>query len=93
MSERKPLFEPGDPRRFYTINTDGPLTSHYWGQLTKEMDIHSSPQSSEVTIVEDETPSAGESNPIEVILVDMSTTGETGHTTNLISPLEPKLLP
>ncbi len=35
MRERRPLFEPDDPRRFDVRRAGGPLTPYYWNQLNQ----------------------------------------------------------
>lgn len=91
---RRPLFEPGDPRRFDTINTGGPLNEHYWSQLKEGEASQSGVEVTHTKITGTEpSPIVPQEEPLEITLVDMSTFNETKHIPHIIGSQEPKPLP
>lgn len=90
---RWPLFEPGDPRRFDTVNTGGPLTNYHWNQLVKGTKPPTERKAPDDSLKAETPATTPPTDPIELILVDMSTIGETKHKYHTINPEEPKPLP
>jgi hypothetical protein len=83
---RRPLFEPGDPRRFDAINTGGPLNDHYFRQLkpAEESTIINGVTHKEISGTEPSPPLQSE-EPLEIVLVEMPRIGELNHTTHVLN--------